>query len=80
LTLRLYLDHHVPAVSEGLRLRGVDVLTAYEDGSAELEDPPLLHRTTELGRVLFTQDTNLLAVASEWQMTGREFAGLIYGH
>jgi len=64
LTLRLYLDHHVPAVSEGLRLRGVDVLTAYEDGSAELEDPPLLHRTTELGRVLFTQDTDLLAVAN----------------
>ena len=47
-----------------LRLRGADVLTAYEDGSAELEDPPLLHRTTELGRVLFTQDTDLLAVAN----------------
>ena len=53
--LRLYLDHHVPvAVSEGLRLRGVDVLTAYGDGSAELEDPPLLQRATELRRVLFT--------------------------
>ena len=81
MTLRLYTDHHVPvAINEGLRLRGVDVLTAYEDGSAELEDPPLLQRATELRRVLFTQDTDLLTVASEWQRAGREFAGLIYGH
>jgi len=81
LTLRLYLDHHVPlAITQGLRLRRVDVLTAYEDGSAELEDPPLLERATELGRVLFTQDEDLLATASEWQKTGRKFAGVFYGH
>jgi hypothetical protein len=81
LTLRLYLDHHVPvAVSEGLRLRGVDVLTAFDNGTAALEDPALLQRVTELGRVLFTQDADLLVVASEWQSSGREFAGLIYGH
>lgn len=39
MTLRLYMDHHVPvAVTEGLRLRRVDVLTAYEDGTAQVED------------------------------------------
>ena len=39
------MDHHVPAaVSAGLRSRGVDVLTAAEDGSAALEDEPLLER------------------------------------
>ena len=33
------MDHHVPlAVTEGLRLRGVDVLTCYEDGTSELDD------------------------------------------
>jgi hypothetical protein len=38
--LRLYMDVHVPiAVTYGLRLRGVDVLTAQEDGAAELPDP-----------------------------------------
>jgi hypothetical protein len=52
------MDHHIPmAVTEGLRLRGVDVLTAYEDGTAQVEDPILLQRANELGRVLFTQDT-----------------------
>ena len=68
------MDHHVPmAVTEGLRLRGVDVLTAYEDGTAQVEDPILLQRATELGRALFTQDTDLLAFACEWQRSGREF-------
>ena len=81
MTLRLYLDHHVPAaVSEGLRLRGVDVLTAYEDGSAELEDHPFFKGRLSWAASSSTQDTDLLAVASEWQKTGREFAGLLYGH
>lgn len=58
MTLRLYMDHHVPAaITEGLRSRGVDVLTALDDGTEEFEDPPLLQRATELDRVLFTQDT-----------------------
>ena len=39
MTLRLYMDHHVPAaITDGLRSRGVDVLTAFEDGTAEFED------------------------------------------
>lgn len=57
MTIALYMDHHVPrAITSGLRLRGVDVLTAYEDGTHELDDPILLDRAGELGRVLFTQD------------------------
>ena len=75
------MDHHVPAaITEGLRSRGVDVLTAFEDGTEEFEDPPLLQRATELGRVLFTQDPDLLAVANQWNQNGREFAGLFFGH
>src|SRR5438876_4905474 len=31
--IAFYMDHHVPgAITLGLRLRGVEVLTAYEDG------------------------------------------------
>ena len=31
MSLAFYMDHHVPrAITVGLRLRGVDVLTAYE--------------------------------------------------
>jgi hypothetical protein len=40
-----YMDHHVPrAITAGLRLRRVDVLTAGEDRAAELDDPDLLDR------------------------------------
>jgi len=53
----LYMDVHVPAaVTRGLLLRNVDVLTAQLDGTTDLEDSALLDRATELGRVLFSQD------------------------
>jgi hypothetical protein len=49
------MDVHVPrAITEGLRLRAVDVLTAQEDGARQLGDAGLLDRSTLLGRVLFT--------------------------
>ena len=36
-----YFDVHVPAaIAAELRRRGVDVITAQEDGTAELEDDP----------------------------------------
>lgn len=68
------------AVTTGLRLRGVDILTAQEDGAAEFDDPRLLDRARELGRILFTQDDDLLKEAARRQENGEEFAGLIYGH
>ena len=41
----MYFDVHVPsAIADGLRLRGVDVLRAQEDGTPELNDPLLLDR------------------------------------
>jgi predicted nuclease of predicted toxin-antitoxin system len=61
MSIALYMDQHVPrAITNGLRLRGVDVLTAHEDGTSELDDASLLDRATELKRVLFTQDDDLL--------------------
>ena len=39
------MDVHVPsAITIALRVRGVDVLTAQEDNSQELEDAALLDR------------------------------------
>jgi predicted nuclease of predicted toxin-antitoxin system len=78
MSVHLYMDVHVRrAVTAGLRLRGVDVLTAQEDGTGELPDPALLDRATELGRVLFTQDDDLLREAKRRQQTGQSFAGII---
>lgn len=58
----------------------MDVLTALEDGTHRLQDPELLDRATSLGRVLFSQDEDLLAEAAQRQRAGSDFAGLIYAH
>lgn len=76
----LYLDVHVDkAIHDQLRLRGVDVLRAQDDGTAEMTDEQLLQRATELGRVIFTQDIRFKAMAEEWQRQGKSFSGLAYG-
>jgi predicted nuclease of predicted toxin-antitoxin system len=78
---KLYMDVHVPrAVTHALRLRGVDVLTAQEDGTAELQDPELLDRATALGRLLFTEDDDLLAEATRRQRGGERFGGVLFMH
>ena len=75
------MDVHIPgAITEGLRQRGVAVLTAQEDGGRRLPDDKLLDRATALGRVLFTRDADLLREATERQRHGVVFAGIIYGH
>src|SRR5206468_3572480 len=72
--LKLYMDHHVPrAITTGLRLRHIDVITAYEDRTHEIADSDLLDRATSLGRVLFTQDDDLLAEATQRQQAGVAF-------
>ena len=56
------------------------MVTAQEDGSAELTDERLLERASELGRVLFSHDRDFLTITDHWLEIGREFAGLAYGH
>lgn len=81
MSVRLYMDVHVPrAITEGLRLRDVDVVTAQEDGARRLPDPELLDRAAALGCVLFTRDADLLVEATRRQRAGRSFAGLVYAH
>ena len=78
--LRYYMDHHVPAaITNGLRRKGIDCLTAAEDQSNRWDDARLLNRATELQRVLVSQDVDLLAIAAAWQGEGRLSAGLVYG-
>ncbi|MEY2428132.1 MAG: hypothetical protein QOJ40_1017 [Verrucomicrobiota bacterium] len=68
------------AVSVALRQRGVDVLTAQADDATKFLDPALLDRATGLGRVLFSQDEDLLAEATRRQRSGIPFAGVVYAH
>jgi hypothetical protein len=73
------MDVHVPAaITEGLRRRQIDVVTSQEDGTHEESDDHLLRRATELGRVLLSQDQDLLKIAHQWQEQMSSFAGLIF--
>jgi hypothetical protein len=75
------MDHHVhAAITDGLRRRDVEVITAQGDGAARVDDERLLERATQLGCVLFSQDKDLLILTHRWLQTGREFAGLVYAH
>ena len=81
MSIGLYMDHHVDAaITDGLRRRGVDVLTCRDDGTTTWEDERLLERATILGRLFFSQDDDLLVIARRWQAEGRSFGGLAYGH
>ena len=79
MSLGLYMDVHVPRpITRGLRRRGVDVLTAPDDGAARLEDPDLLDRAATLSRILFSQDEDLIAEAVRRQRIGQPFATVIF--
>jgi len=81
MALALYMDVHIPApISRQLRLRGVDLLTAQEDGTTTLPDDELLLRAGSFGRVLVTHDIRFKAMAEEWIRQNRAFGGMIYGH
>lgn len=55
------MDEHVPkAVTEGLRRRGVDVITVQELGLQTAEDARHLERAAQDGRVVVTQDADFL--------------------
>ncbi|NER84573.1 MAG: hypothetical protein F6K42_34640 [Leptolyngbya sp. SIO1D8] len=81
MAISLYMDVHVPqAITAQLRRRGIDIITATEDGADELPDDELLKRVHLLERVLFTQDIGFKAMAEDWQRQGIPFSGLIFGH
>ena len=81
MSVPLYMDVHIPmAITRQLRLRGVNVLTATEEGTHRLADDTLLATATGQGRVLFTHDIRFRALAEQWQRAGRDFGGMIYGH
>lgn len=80
MTVSLYMDHNVVrAVVEGCRSKGLDVLTAYDDGWHERSDSDILERAGSMSRVVFTQDTDFIVLASERQTLNTPFSGVIFG-
>jgi hypothetical protein len=75
------MDVHVPrAITVALRMQSIDVLTAQEDGAAMQDDDQLLDRATGLGRVLVSQDADLLREGVVRIRAGSSFAGIICKH
>ncbi|PZV00502.1 MAG: hypothetical protein DCF32_17450 [Leptolyngbya sp.] len=81
MAIALYMDVHIPqAITNQLRRRSIDVLTAFDDEAQELPDDQLLSRVAQLNRVLFTQDIRFRVLAETWQIEGKPFSRLIYGY
>ena len=81
MTVALYMDEQVPrAITMGLRLRGVDVLTIQEDNRIGAADVDLLERAIKLNRVMFSRDRDFLIEANRRQAQGINFSGVIYAH
>ena len=81
MSVALYMDENVPAaITDALRRRGVEILTAQEDGMRGSADVALLERATALERVVFTMDDDFLREAVRRLRTGTPFAGVIYAH
>ena len=81
MSIAFYMDENVyRGITDGLRIRDVDVLTVQEDGRTSFRDPVILDRATELERVLFSQDDDFLAEATRRQQKRIKFAGVVYAH
>ncbi len=79
MSLALYMDVQMKrAITDGLRRRGADVLTAQEDATDTLPDNELLDRATTLARVLVSEDVDFLVETDRRQHAGEHFAGLVH--
>jgi predicted nuclease of predicted toxin-antitoxin system len=80
LSLRLYMDEHIPAaITRALRARSVDVLTVQEDGFAGMEDPAVMDRAGALGRILVSEDEDMIRETVRRMRSSQRFAGLFRG-
>jgi len=76
--ITLYLDEHVRvSLAEGLRTRGVDVMTTQEAGCS-LDDTGRLNFDAKEGRVLLSFNKHHFArIHYEWMEKDRPHAGII---
>ena len=73
--IKFYMDEHVAkSVTEGLRRRGVDVVTVQELGLHAADDRRHLERAVQEGRVVVTQDTDFLRLHA----AGVSHRGIVY--
>lgn len=73
--MRFHLDEHIDhAVALGLRQRGIDVTTTTDAGLLGASDEQQLEFARQSGRVLLTQDADLLRLHQQ----GVSHAGVVF--
>lgn len=79
--ISVYTDENVgPRIIDGLRRRGVHVVTSAEQRMLGATDPEHFTRAMELGAILLTADTDHLALARAALAAGGEHPSVIYFH
>lgn len=78
--MRLTLDHHYPAtIAPELRTRGLDAISAREQGWDRLSDAELLRSCANNKRALLTNNVaDFMLLAREWQLDRERHSGLIF--
>ena len=74
-----YMDENMLwVITNGVRDRGIDVLTVQEDGLSGLDDQEIFKRSITLERVLVSFDQDLITEAQQYQAIRAHFKGLIF--
>ncbi|MEA1964402.1 MAG: DUF5615 family PIN-like protein [Candidatus Aerophobetes bacterium] len=77
MALFLLCDEHIPnPVVEGLRRRGLNVVTVQEIGLSSKEDKTIMDRAREEGRIIYTRDADFLRL----HQIGHKHVGIFYHH
>src|SRR5262245_26089956 len=72
-------DEHVKfAIVEGLRRRGMGVVTVQERALQQADDEVLLETAAREGRLLLTNDVDFLRIHDRWMKAGRDHSGIIF--
>ena len=80
MTIRLYFDEDAVqhALVQALSKRGIDVLTALDEGMLEESDEKQLEHASTLGRVLYSFNMgDFCRLHSEWMVSQKTHAGIV---
>ena len=75
--LSLLCDEHIPyPMVEGLRRRGINVVTIQEIGLSSARDEVIMARAREEGKIIYTRDVDFLRLTRG----GHQHGGIFYHH
>jgi len=79
--IALYSDESVDhRVVQGLRRRGVDVLSAADEGLLGASDEDQIRHAVDSSRILLTSDVDHLVLARRWSEEGKPHRGIVFLH